>query len=123
MARINKNFLLPILFIASSLALSVSSFAAESVTLQWDANPNQSTDPWQYVRVYDVTVPSAPVKVAEVAGNVTQAVLLDVVPGVRRYVVRAANIRGESPNSNEALLPALPSAPGGIRISVTITIP
>jgi hypothetical protein len=116
-----KAFLL--LIIAAGLALSVPSYAADSVTFMWDTNPNQATDPWQFVRVYDVTAPAAPVKVAEVAGNVTQAVVIDVTPGAKKYVARAVNIRGESPNSNEVILPALPGAPGGIRISVTITIP
>lgn len=103
--------------------LFAASLMAADVTIRWDAKPVGEL--WNEVRVYECNdaVCATPTLKASVQGDLTQAVLTGVVPGVHRYMARSYNtVWGESPNSNQATTPPANSTPGNVVVTVVVTV-
>lgn len=103
------------LLLLAFLLLTAPLMAAD-VTLQWD-RPGGET--WTSVRIYE-RVGAAYNLVAEVTGDLTQATVRNVTPGVHTYVARSVNV-WESADSNTASTPAQPTPPGSLR-TITVTV-
>ncbi len=93
-----------------------------TVTLTWDPKPAGQT--WQKVRVYERSG-TAPdfvyTQKAEVSGIETTATVQNVTPGVHTYVARSVD-GWESVDSNASATPAEPTAPSGLKITVTVVV-
>jgi hypothetical protein len=109
------------LFFILFMLLAVSAVAADA-TFAWDAAPAGQT--WEKVRIYE-RVGAAPPYIynlkAEVAGNLTTAVVQGVSPN-QMYVARSYASGWESPDSNAVSTGSVPSAPGNMRITIVITV-
>ncbi len=111
----------PYIIIFCLMLLSASAMAAD-LTFQWDKWATGAT--WDKIRIYEVTTGTS-VKVGEVLGNVTTFELKGVdISKQRSYIARSYNaaVNVESANSNVVQTPALPSAPGGLKITVQVTL-
>jgi hypothetical protein len=82
------------------------------ITFTWDAN-SPVEEITSYVPYID-GVPSAAVTGTSVS--------LDIPQGVHVFTVTARNVLGESPKSVAVRIPAPPSAPTNVRVSVVVTV-
>ncbi len=103
------------------LLLAVPVMAAE-VKLAWDPMP--AGESWTTVRAYERagTAPFTYTQVGEAAQPANEMTLANVVPGKHTYIVRAFNGAWESGDSNSVGTPTLPTAPGRVTITITITV-
>lgn len=106
---------IPMVLVLLMLLLPAIARAAD-VKLIWDPGTN-----WESVRIYEKTGTSY-VKVGEVAGNLNQITISGVVPGIHTYIARSFVSPWESADSNQASTPAVPAAPSGVKVVVTVTI-
>ena len=102
--------------------LAVPLMAAE-VKLAWDPMP--AGESWTTVRAYE-RAGTAPnyiyAQVGEAAQPANEMTIANVVPGKHTYIVRAFNGTWESGDSNAVGTPTLPTTPGKVTITITITV-
>lgn len=111
-----KLFLTLVLFFG---LISVA-FAAQTVTLEWDANTDTILGYRIYERVENGThvYGEANAKASTLVG--TETVIFQTTDGKKYYVATAYDATGESLPSNE--VSTGPSAPGGLKITVIVSI-
>lgn len=92
--------------------------AAPAFTLIWNANP--ATDAVTSYTVYEHAGANYTL-VSNVTGTPvpTTFKLANLTPGPHSYVVTASSANGQSGYSNEVGLPLFPSAPSGLRVTLT----
>ena len=96
------------------IALSTTAFATD-INLTWDAN--NAADNASAYNVYQDGV-----KVQSVQSPAVTASIKGISGDAHSFYVTAENATGESPASNIVNLMALPKAPSGLRVTVTVTV-
>lgn len=112
MKTIKLSFLSLVVVVA--FLVHIATAQAVSYSLTWIANP--VNDAVTAYNVYE-RVGSVYTKLGSVGPTTLSFSLGSPTAGVHFYAVTAVNITAESPKSAEAILPAAPTAPTGLKIS------
>lgn len=88
-----------------------------TINLNWPANP--AVEGISNYQVWESKDGAAFTLISNPVSNSHQ--ILNPLPGVYRWKVRALNFVGTGPFSNEAEGPTLPTAPGDITVTVVIS--
>jgi hypothetical protein len=83
--------------------------------LKWLPNP-----PEEEVTSYNVYLDGAPV--GTVPASLTPSFDVEILPGIHAFIVAPVNLWEEGPQSDPLRTPPVASKPGGLSISITVSV-